>query len=98
MYFCCESGGVGLEIVNHDDGGKYAGSFANTIGYNVTKDSQGRNMLTGQNLEGHKSRVSLKMLEVFEVECLSPPNFIFNSRIFINFNKVYVSLVYISFF
>ena len=71
VYFCCNGGEPGLGIVNYNDGRKYAYSYANKEGYQVNVDSQGTNILTGQKEDG--DTVSLKMLEVYEIECLNPP-------------------------
>ncbi len=73
VYFCCNGGDSGLGISNSYDGNKYAYSYANEEGYQVNVDSQGTNILTGQTEDGVVGRVSLKMLEVFEVECINPP-------------------------
>ena len=40
-------------------------------GYNVPIDDQGRNVLTGHDQNG--GEVPLKILEVYEVECIIPP-------------------------
>ena len=69
--FCGHGGKRELEISNWIYGNKDALSNANQQGFNVTIDSKGRNMLTGHNKDG--KRVSLNLLEVFEVECLNPP-------------------------
>jgi hypothetical protein len=56
----------------YDDGPKCTCSHAKKAGYNVTLDSQGRNMLTGRKDDGDS--LDLYILEIFEVECLNPPN------------------------
>jgi hypothetical protein len=71
VYFCCNGGDYScLAIVNYNDGDKYAWSYANLEGYQVNVDSQGTNILTGYK-DG--AVVFLKMLEVYEIECLNPP-------------------------
>ncbi len=71
VYFCCNGGYSGLAIVNNNYGNKYACSCANKEGFQVNVDSQGTNILTGQKEDG--GNVHLKMLEVYEIECLDPP-------------------------
>ena len=58
-------------MILHHNGDIFAYSCDNKEGYNVTIDSQGTNMLTGCNENG--GDVYLKMLEVYEIECLDPP-------------------------
>jgi hypothetical protein len=70
VYFCCNAGWPELGIRNRNNGKKYAFSCANKEGYQVNVDSQGTNILTGYKDE---ENVYLKMLEVYEIECLSPP-------------------------
>ena len=74
VYFCCNGGYSGLGIENDNDGDKRAYSYANKEGYQVNVDSQGTNILTGQKTNGFGGRVSLKMLEVYEIECKVPAN------------------------
>ncbi len=61
----------GLAIINYDNASKWAMSCANKDGYNVDKDSQGTNILTGHNEDG--GDVYFKILEIFEVECINAP-------------------------
>ncbi len=70
VLFCSNGSELGFGIHNDNDGDKWVWSHANEEGYNVSIDSQGKNILTGEQKGG--TSVSLKMLEVFEVECLQP--------------------------
>ncbi len=69
--FLTNEGMAGLGIINTYKGEKYAFSRANQLGYNVTIDDEGRNMLTGHEEDG--GTVKLKMIEVYKIECKKPP-------------------------
>ncbi len=60
-----------LGIFARNNGIKSAESRAYMEGYKIPIDDQGRNVLTGHDKNGEE--VPLKILEVYEIECIFPP-------------------------
>ncbi len=71
VYFNANGSNTEFAISVFNFGDKLAYSYAEQQGYNVSLDNKGRNQLTGHIEDG--GWVFLKILEVFEVECLNPP-------------------------
>ena len=61
-----------LSIGTSNFGNTYICSFPNLEGYGIGLDGEGMNALTG-GMTGFEGTLHLKMLEIYEVECINPP-------------------------